>query len=100
MDIKTIKHVAALARIEITQKEEEKIKDELSSILGYIEHLNKVNTENIEPLYQVTGLVNSMREDKSGHFKMDEVLNQKLIGQTPHKKDRFIKVKSILNKGD
>lgn len=79
------------------------MKTELSSILGYIEQLNNVNTEGVEPLFQTTGLVNSMREDNPpaggrGDFEMDEQLNGKLIGQAPDKQERFIKVKSILNK--
>ena len=99
MDIKTIEHIASLARLSLTEKEEEKMKAELSSVLGYIEQLNNVNTEGVQPLYQTTGLVNSTREDKHrGDFKMDEELNEKLIGQAPSKQDRFIRVKSVLNK--
>src|SRR3989338_3387424 len=114
MDSKTIKHIASLARIELTDKEEERVGSELSAILGYIDQLNNINTENVEPLYQVTGLINSMREDKSrkdfeidpvrsktpvesgssadhalqaGRTSngMDESLNEKLIGQAPKK---------------
>lgn len=99
MDSKTIKHIASLARLSLTEREEEKMKAELSSVLGYIEQLNSVNTEGVEPLYQTTGLVNSMREDKhQGDFNMDEQLNKKLIGQAPDKQDRFIKVKSVLSR--
>ena len=99
MDIKTIKHVSGLARVDLTEKEEEKMKTDLSSILSYIDKLNQVNTDEVEPLYQTTGLVNSMRSDEyRGDFKMDEALNSKLIGQAPAKQDNFIKVKSVLNK--
>ena len=99
MDSKTIKHVASLARIGLSQSEEDKMKDQLGAIISFIEQLNKVNTDNIEPLYQTTGLVNSMRGDEyRGDFKTDEALNSKLIGQAPAKQDNFIKVKSVLNK--
>lgn len=99
MDSKTIKHIASLARIELTKKEEEKISGELSSVLGYIDQLNNINTDGIEPLYQTTGLVNSMREDRfRKDFEMDGSLNEKLIGQAPKKEGRFIKVKSVLKK--
>ena len=96
---KEIKHVAQLARIKITEKEEEKFKKELSAILDYINKLGEVNTENVDPLYQVTGLVNSMRsDDYRRDFVIDEDLNKKLIGQAPDKEEGFIKVKSVLNK--
>lgn len=94
-----VKKIVNLARLRLTDKEEEKMKIEVSSILGYIEKLNNVNTENVEPLYQTTGLVNSTREDKHrGDFKTTEDLNAKLIGQAPDKQDRFIRVKSVLTK--
>lgn len=99
MDSKTIKHIASLARVELTNKEEEKISNDLSAILGYIDKLNNINTDEVEPLYQTTGLINSMREDKfRKDFEMDESLNEKLIGQAPKKEKRFIRVKSILIK--
>ena len=99
IDNKTIQHIAKLARIRLTDKEEEKMKSDLSSILDYIGQLNSVNTDSVEPLYQTTGLVNSMRTDEDrGEFKMDEYLNKKLIGQAPDKQERFLQVKSILNK--
>lgn len=95
---KEVKHIAELARIKINEKEEKSLKKDLSSILEYINKLNEVNTNNVEPLYQTTGLVDSFREDKPrGEFKMDESLNEKLIGQAPHKEGRFVKVKSVLS---
>lgn len=99
MDSKTVKHIARLARIKITEKEEEKMKEELSAILGYIEQLNKVETEGIEPLYQNTGLLNSTRPDKYREdFKVGGELHEKLIGQAPEKEGRFVKVRSVLSK--
>jgi len=95
MDAKTIKHIASLARIGVTSKEEEKMKGELSSILDYIAQLNKVDTGGVDPLYQTTGLVNSMRPDEPGKsFPADE----KLIKQAPENEERFVKVKPVLNK--
>ena|SRR3989344_7106320 len=96
---KDIQHIAQLARITIAEKDEEKLKEELSSILDYINKLNEVNTEGIAPLYQTTELVNSIRPDEyRKDFVMDEELNKKLIGQAPKKEERFIKVRSVLNK--
>ncbi len=95
---KEVKHIASLARIKITEKEEKSLKKDLSSILEYIDKLNEVDTEKVEPLYQTTGLVDSFRVDEPrGEFKMDENLNEKLIGQAPYKEGRFVKVKSVLS---
>jgi aspartyl-tRNA(Asn)/glutamyl-tRNA(Gln) amidotransferase subunit C len=96
---KDIQHIAELARLRVDKKEVGKLKKDLSSILDYINKLNKADTDKTEPLYQVTGLSNSLREDEPrGDFKVDDNLNEKLIEQAPHKKDRFVKVRSVLKK--
>ena len=96
---KEVENVANLARIRLTEKEKDKFKKELSSILDFVNKLNELDTTNVEPLYQVTGLVNAMREDKHRKdFEMNEDLNKKLIGQAPNSQNRFIKVKSVLRK--
>ncbi|MEK7525723.1 MAG: Asp-tRNA(Asn)/Glu-tRNA(Gln) amidotransferase subunit GatC [Patescibacteria group bacterium] len=92
-----VQHIAKLARIELTPDEEDRMKRDLSSILGYIDQLNKVDTDAVEPLYQTTGLVNAMRADEHlNSFPMDERLNERLVGQAPHKSGRYIKVKEVL----
>ena len=96
---KEVKHIAGLARIKISEKEEKSLQKDLSSILEYIDKLNEVDTTGVEPLYQTTGLIDSFRSDEPrGEFKMDKNLNEKLVGQAPHKKNRFIKVKSVLER--
>ena len=99
MDLKAVKHIASLARIELTEKEAEKMVDQLSSVLDFVRQLDKVNTDGVEPLYQTSGIINSTRSDEHrGDFKMDSNLNEKLIGQAPAKDERFIKVKPILSR--
>jgi aspartyl-tRNA(Asn)/glutamyl-tRNA(Gln) amidotransferase subunit C len=94
-----VEHIAKLARITISDGEKEKLKKDLSAILGYIEKLNSVDTSSVEPLYQTTGLVNATRTDEPrGEFKMSDKLEELLIGQAPARKERFVKVKSILKK--
>lgn len=94
-----VKKIAELTRIKLTDDEVEKYKGELSSILDFVKKLNEINTDGVEPLHQTTGLVNSTREDgPRNEFPMIEELNEKLIGQAPHKESRFIKVKSVLKK--
>ncbi len=96
---KEIEHIATLARINLTSAEQEKFKKDLSSVLDYIETLKKVNTENVEPLYQTTGLVNALRTDESRpSFVMDDKLNGLLLGQAPDTKGRYVRVKSVLKK--
>lgn len=96
---KDVQHIANLARIRLDEKERDKFRKELSSILDYVNKLNELNTDNVQPLYQTTGIVNALRSDEfRKEFEMNEELNKKLIGQAPHQQNSFIKVKSVLKK--
>ena len=59
-----IKHTAELARIKLSDSEIDKYTKELSSVLGYVEVLNEVDTKDVEDTAQVTNLENRLREDK------------------------------------
>lgn len=56
-------HVAKLARLGLREDEISKFQTQLSGILDYVEMLNEVNTDGIEPTAQVTGLKNVTEED-------------------------------------
>lgn len=92
-------HIAELARVRVAPEKREQLKKDLSAILDYIEKLNKADTSSVEPLYQTTGLVNSTRSDEPRReFPMTEKLEELLIGQAPARKERFVKVKSIMGR--
>jgi len=55
--------LAKLARLKFTGEERAGIKTGLQNMIGMIEKLNEVNTENIEPLLHISGNVNIMRDD-------------------------------------
>ena len=84
--------IAGLARIELKDGEVEKFRKEVSTVLDYVEELKKVDTEGLEEVSQVTGLVNVQRDDKPvvGENR-DEILSQ-----APEIKDGYYKVKAIL----
>ncbi|MDD5623256.1 MAG: Asp-tRNA(Asn)/Glu-tRNA(Gln) amidotransferase subunit GatC [Candidatus Peribacteraceae bacterium] len=58
-----VRHIAKLARLEISDAEVEKYARELSAILDYVEKLKEVKTEGVEPTAQVTGQANVFRSD-------------------------------------
>jgi len=92
-------HIAELARVRVAPEKREQLKKDLSAILDYVEKLNKADTSSVEPLYQTTGLVNATRADEPREeFPMTEKLEELLNGQAPARKERFVKVKSILKK--
>lgn len=87
------KHVAHLSRLALTDSELIKFSDQLSDILGFMAKLSKVDTENVEPVAQITGLENVWRDDV---IKSCEIKKEDLLKNAPDKKDDFIKVKTIL----
>lgn len=92
IDSGQVEHIAKLARIELTEKEKRKFSDELSSILDYVDKLNKVDTKNIKPIQQITGLENIVRKDEINH---ELRINDKLLDGAPDKKDNYYKVPKI-----
>ncbi|MEA2594405.1 MAG: aspartyl-tRNA(Asn)/glutamyl-tRNA(Gln) amidotransferase subunit [Thermomicrobiales bacterium] len=64
LTIADVEHVAALARLGLTEAEKERMRDQLSSILGHIEALGEIDTAAIPPTAQVVPLTNVMREDQ------------------------------------
>ena len=89
-----VEHVAKLARLGITEKEKEKFGKELSSILGFVEKLNKVDTKGVEPTAHITGLQNVMREDRAGDTNREQ--REKILKLAPKRRDGYVKVKAIL----
>jgi aspartyl-tRNA(Asn)/glutamyl-tRNA(Gln) amidotransferase subunit C len=60
---KEVEHVAKLARLELSEAEQEQFVGQLNAILKYAEKLNGLNTDGIEPTSHVLPLANVMRED-------------------------------------
>ena len=93
LSIEEVEHIATLARIGLKEDEKKKFQDQLSGILEYVEKLQKVDTKNIEPTLQVTGLVNAIRKDEVG--ECDKETMKKLIDSAPMKENNLLKTKAI-----
>ena len=63
VDIATVKRVARLARIAVSEEEANRMTGELNGILGFVEQLSEVNVEGVEPMTSVTPMEMRMRED-------------------------------------
>ena len=94
IDKKQIEHLLSLARIRISEKEERKIGQDLSQILNYINQLNEVNTDNVEPMAGGSLLDNVSREDERIILEND---SSKLIQAAPKNDGQYIIVPPIFN---
>lgn len=88
-----VEHIAKLARIEISNNEKEKYSKELTSILEFVEKLNEVNTDGVEPTYQVSRVVNSFRSDEA----LESRKEKELIKAAPGNDGEYVKVRAVLN---
>ena len=59
-----VEYVAELSRIKLDEQSTEKMQKELGAIVDYMEVLNQLDTENVEPLSHVFSITNVMREDE------------------------------------
>lgn len=95
ISIEEVEHIANLARIELSDAEKKEFSSQLSDILGYVEKLQEVDTDSVEPISQVTGMVNVMREDAAKDC--DEKTRKGIIANFPEEQNGYIKVKQIRN---
>jgi aspartyl-tRNA(Asn)/glutamyl-tRNA(Gln) amidotransferase subunit C len=61
-----VKHIAMLSRLELKEEEVEKFQTQLSGILDFVEKLSELDTEGIDPKFQIIPPQNILREDVSG----------------------------------
>ena len=87
-----VEHVAKLARLEITETEKEAFSQQLSGILTYVEKLNALKTEGVEPTATVLGQTNVFREDK---FRPSLPV-EKALANAPERMDGFFVVPKII----
>jgi aspartyl-tRNA(Asn)/glutamyl-tRNA(Gln) amidotransferase subunit C len=92
LDLKTVEHIAMLARLGLTTEEKERLRDQLSVVLEHISMLQEVDTSDIPPTAQVIQLQNIMREDVvEASLPVEDVLRN-----APRTEDGFIKVNAVL----
>ena len=77
IDLKTIKHISKLSRISVDDEKAKKLALDMNSIFDFIEKLNELNTDNIEPLTSVAETTLKLRVDevKSGNIREQVLKN-------------------------
>jgi aspartyl-tRNA(Asn)/glutamyl-tRNA(Gln) amidotransferase subunit C len=62
--IEQVEHVAMLARLELTEDEKHALTPQLDEVLGYVEKLNELDTDAVEPTAHILPIHNVMRSDE------------------------------------
>ena len=92
MDIKTIKKVATLARLEMPESELEVVRTKLGNIMKFVEQLGEVNTDNVEPLANVVDIKLRVRED----VVSDGGQQEKVLANAPESMEGFFVVPKVV----
>jgi len=87
-----VEHVAMLSRLELSDQEKRKYAETLSAILEYMEVLNRVDTDGVEPTAHVLPLKNVFREDR-----LEKCLEKALVlANAPEEEDGCFKVPRLV----
>jgi aspartyl-tRNA(Asn)/glutamyl-tRNA(Gln) amidotransferase subunit C len=87
-----VEHVAKLARLELSEQEKDKLTDQLSNILTYVETLNSLDTKGVEPTSHVLDIKNVMRDDVA----MQGLTQEQALANAPDKAAGHYKVPKII----
>ena len=92
LDTDTVRRIAKLARIHVDEGELAPLADELNNILGWVEQLDEVDTEGVEPMTSVVEMVQRLRVDAvtDGHVP------DKVLANAPETTDGFFVVPKVI----
>ncbi|NPA24499.1 MAG: Asp-tRNA(Asn)/Glu-tRNA(Gln) amidotransferase subunit GatC [Deltaproteobacteria bacterium] len=91
IDTRTVRHVATLARLEMSDQETALYEEQLNAILGYVEKLQELDTSDIQPLAHIAASATPMREDVPAAG-----LGEKCLTNAPDREERFFKVPQVI----
>jgi aspartyl-tRNA(Asn)/glutamyl-tRNA(Gln) amidotransferase subunit C len=92
VDQATVRRIAHLARIAVTDEEVPNLRNELNAILAFVEQLGEVNVDGVEPMTSVTPMAMKKRRDEV----TDGGIPQKVTGNAPLSEDGFFLVPKVV----
>ncbi len=92
IDKNTINKIARLSRIKLEDKESEDYIKDLNHILDWVEQLNEVNTDNVEPLSNISSSTLPKREDVASDINS----NEEILENAPDKLEGFFAVPKVV----
>ena len=87
-----VRHLAALSEINLNDDELTSLTTDIDNIVDYINQLNELDTDNVEPTFQLTGLHNIWREDTIE----PQLPREKLLELAPAAENNQVKVPKVL----
>ena len=94
IDDKLIADLARLAKLSFNEKSSKNMQDDLKKIIGFIDKLSEINTENVEPLIYLSEELNVLRTDDN----IENISQEKSLTNAPQKDSDYILVPKVLDK--
>ena len=95
LDKADVAKVARLARIKVTDEQLEEYGQKLDTIIGFVEQLKEVDTDNVEPLASVVDITLRLREDKV----TDGGIREDILANAPDSLEGFFAVPKVVEEG-
>ena len=92
VDANTVRRIAHLARIAVADSEVENLRAELNAMLAFVEQLQEVNIEGVEPMTSVTPMVMKKRAD----VVTDGGIAENIVKNAPQSEDHFFLVPKVV----
>lgn len=92
VDLTTVKRVAHLARIAVNEEQAEKMTGELNVILGFVQSLDSVNVDGVDPMTSVIPTAMRLREDKV----TDGNIASEIVANAPVTEENFFMVPKVI----
>ena len=96
IDNATVDRIAKLAKLEFDDASRDAIKGDMNKILEFMEKLNAIDTEGVEPLIFMTDEVNVLREDEVTM----EITQEQALSNAPKHDPYYFRVPKVLGKGE
>ena len=92
VDLATVKRVARLARIAVSEEDAERMTGELNAILGFVAQLDEVNVDGVEPLTSIIPMALRRRDD----VVTDGAKAEDIIANAPASEENFFAVPKVV----
>ena len=92
IDKNTVKHISKLARISLDEKKTDSLSKDLTSIMKFIEKLNKLNTDKTNPL---TSIIDASLRSRKDEVK-DGKIREQILKNSPEKNEEFFVVPKVI----
>ena len=90
-----VKHVASLAAIPVTEQENKSLSNGFNTVMKVLDTLRLLDVTGVEPTYQVTGLINVMRDDEVDESRM--FTQEQALANAPRKYKGYFLVDQIIS---